>query len=213
MTEIENPRGSGSTRQVILRALKTSGGATITNLAEQAGVSPVTVRHHLNSLQADGLVTASTEQRRSVGRPRHIYSLTDSGAELFPRHYLGLAKRLLEHVKTNVSADVVAQLFEGIAEDILSGYQARLAGASRSERLALLNEILANEGFVVGLEEQSGQLIVTGHSCPYRNLGAQHPDVCTIDHALITRVLGAPAERTSSQLEGDDQCTYTISMQ
>lgn len=208
----QNERSGESTRQVILRALKTSGGASIAELADHASVSPVSVRHHLSSLQADGLVTVRTEQRRSVGRPRHIYSLSESGEELFPRQYLGLAKRLLEQVKANVSPEIVAQLFESMAEDILSRYHTRLEGASQAERLELLTEILESEGFVVSWEERGGKLVVTGHSCPYRNLGREHRDVCSIDHILISKVLGAPAKRTSCRLLGADQCAYTVSI-
>jgi DeoR family suf operon transcriptional repressor len=211
MTVTDFKRSGESTREVILRALKTNNGASIPELAQLADVSAVTVRHHMSSLQADGLVDVGTDQRHSVGRPRHIYYLTDSGEELFPRHYLGLAKRLLDQLKTNLSPEAVSALFEQMADDILSEYAARLRGASRGERLALLTEILENEGFVVSWEEEGGKRILIGHSCPYRNLGREHPDVCTIDHTLITKVLGSPARRTSCLLEGDQQCTYVIS--
>ncbi len=210
MTVSDSRRSGESTREVILRALKTRNGASVPELAELADVSAVTVRHHLSSLQADGLVKVGTDQRRTVGRPPHVYYLTDSGEELFPRHYLGLAKRLLDQVKTNLSSEAVSELFEKMADDILSGYAATLRGASRKERLALLAEILENEGFVVTWEETGGDQVLIGHSCPYRNLGREHPDVCTIDHTLITRILGSPAQRTSCLLQGDNQCTYVI---
>jgi DeoR family suf operon transcriptional repressor len=210
MTVTDFRRSSESTREVILRALKTNNGASVPELAKLADVSAVTVRHHISSLQADGLVEVGTDQRHSVGRPRHIYYLTDSGEELFPRHYLGLTKRLLDQVKTSLSPEAVSQLFELMADDILSGYTARLQGASQGERLALLAEILENEGFIVSWEETDGEQILIGHSCPYRNLGREHPDICTIDHTLITKVLGTPAQRTSCLLQGDNQCTYVI---
>jgi DeoR family suf operon transcriptional repressor len=211
MTVTDYKRSSESTREVIVRALKTNNGASVPELAELADVSAVTVRHHISSLQADGLVEVGTDQRHTVGRPRHIYYLTDSGEELFPRHYLGLAKRLLDQVKTNLSSEAVSELFELMADDILSAYTSRLEGASQKERLTLLTEILENEGFIVSWEETDGDTILIGHSCPYRNLGREHPDVCTIDHTLITRVLGSPAQRTSCLLQGDNQCAYIIS--
>ena len=211
MTVTDYKRSGESTREVIVRALKTNNGASVPELAELADVSAVTVRHHMSSLQAEGLVEVGTDQRHSVGRPRHIYYLPDSGEELFPRHYLGLAKRLLDQVKTNLSPEAVSALFEKMAEEILSEYAGRLRGASREERLALLTEVLESEGFVVSWEKQGDEQILIGHSCPYRNLGREHPDVCTLDHTLITKVLDSPARRTSCLLQGDNQCTYVVS--
>ena len=100
-----------ATRDLILRALKTSGGTTVLGLANQVEVSPVTIRHHLSSLQADGLVEATVE-RRSVGRPHHVFQLTDAGEEVFPRQYLSLTKRLLEQIKSNLDAQTIAHLLK-----------------------------------------------------------------------------------------------------
>ncbi len=62
------------TRQAIVRALKSFRQATVKDLADTVGVKAITVRHHLNGLQAEGLVDVR-EQRQSIGRPLHYYSL------------------------------------------------------------------------------------------------------------------------------------------
>lgn len=73
-----------STRDIILHTIKQSPQSTVEELAGAADISPVTVRHHLNALQADGIIeTASI--RRKVGRPYYVYSLSEKGQELFPR--------------------------------------------------------------------------------------------------------------------------------
>jgi predicted ArsR family transcriptional regulator len=201
---------TSSTRNQILRALKTNAGSTILELAELVDVSPVTVRHHLNSLQADGFVEARTVKRRSVGRPFHVFYLTDAAEELFPRKYLGLTRRLLDQIKTNLPAEAVVKLFEEMAGDIIADYQARFEGRSKAERMAVLVEILENEGFVVSWEKQNGEYVLIEHSCPYRNLGQEHTDICTLDRVLITRVLDSPVKKTSCLLDGDHSCAYVI---
>ncbi|MEZ4516828.1 MAG: DeoR family transcriptional regulator [Chloroflexota bacterium] len=72
-----------STREVILHTIKLSPQIAVEALAEAADVSPVTVRHHLNALQADGLIEAESV-RRKVGRPYYVYSISERGQELFP---------------------------------------------------------------------------------------------------------------------------------
>jgi predicted ArsR family transcriptional regulator len=62
------------TRQAIVRALKLRGHTTVNDLADLVGIKAITVRHHLNGLQADGLIEIR-EHRQSVGRPLHYYSL------------------------------------------------------------------------------------------------------------------------------------------
>lgn len=77
-------KGKQSTRDLILHALKSSAQSNIESLADAADVSPITVRHHLNSLQAEGLIEVESV-RRKVGRPYYVYSLTEKGNELFPK--------------------------------------------------------------------------------------------------------------------------------
>lgn len=52
--------------------------ATIAQLSEKIGVSEISIRHHLMSMEAEGIV-ASAEERHGVGRPRFVYFLTEKG--------------------------------------------------------------------------------------------------------------------------------------
>jgi DeoR family suf operon transcriptional repressor len=60
-----------STRQEILSILREQRQATVDELAESLELTPMTIRHHLNVLQAQNLVVASKVRRsKRVGRPR-----------------------------------------------------------------------------------------------------------------------------------------------
>ncbi len=91
-----------STRERILHTLLVHPTATISDLAEAVEINTISVRHHLTNLQAEGLIQAS-EERHGVGRPRLVYSLTDSGQEKFPTRYMSLANRLLEQLKETLT--------------------------------------------------------------------------------------------------------------
>ena len=86
---------SKSTRERVLETLLSKKRCTINELAEAVDINPISVRHHITRLEADGLVN-SAEERHGVGRPRRIYFLTESGMEQFPTRYLRLTMRLLE---------------------------------------------------------------------------------------------------------------------
>jgi DeoR family suf operon transcriptional repressor len=206
MVQIEDRQ---DTRDLIIRLLKTKGSATVLGLADEVSVSAVTVRHHLSGLQAEGLVEATVE-RRSVGRPRHVYHLTDAGEELFPRQYLSLSKRLLDQINSSLSPDLVARLFEQMAREIVKEHAYQLGHRSPAEKMDILAEILEAEGFMVTWEEQDGVYRVIEHNCPYRNLAHDFPAVCQLDKTLIATVLEAPAEKIRCQAEGADNCAFRI---
>jgi len=198
-----------ATRGLILRALKTSGGITVLGLADQVEVSPVTIRHHLSSLQADGLVEATVE-RRSVGRPHHVFQLTDAGEEVFPHQYLSLAKRLLEQIKNTLAPQTTSQLFKDVAQAIIDEHQDQFENKSTEQRMNVLAKILEAEGFMVNWEKQGDEYHIIEHNCPYRNLVQEFPELCQLDHTLISNIMDAPAEKVGCQTEGDPSCTFVI---
>jgi predicted ArsR family transcriptional regulator len=88
-----------STRQEILEILKKEGQATVEDLAERLELTPMTIRHHLNVLQAQSLVVAAEVRRsKTVGRPRLVYTLTEAADQLFPQGYGELARHLVSEV-------------------------------------------------------------------------------------------------------------------
>jgi predicted ArsR family transcriptional regulator len=202
---------STKTRDTILRTLRVRGKATVKELADAAGVSPVSVRHHLTHVQAEGLVTAE-EVRHGVGRPRLRYSLTEGGLELFPTRYLQLASRLVEEMKDSLSQDKVAELFTGVASSMAAGFAEELAGLPLDARLQRLVEILSAEGFDAEVERREGQVLIRERSCPYFQIGKRHREVCTIDQGVIAQALSVPAERVSCLLDGDLNCTFTVNL-
>ena len=141
-------KGKQSTRDTILHALKSSNQATVDALAETAEVSPVTVRHHLNSLQADGLIEVDSV-RRKVGRPYYIYSLSESGHELFPHKYVRLTNRLLDELKATLPKEQVRQLFQGVVQSMLEEHKGSFETLPFEDRLTYLVSMLSEEGFLV----------------------------------------------------------------
>jgi predicted ArsR family transcriptional regulator len=200
------------TRDIILRTLRVRGKCTVKDLAEAAAVSPVSVRHHLTNLQAEGLVQAE-EVRHGVGRPRLLYFLTDTALELFPARYFSLSSRLIDEIKEMLPENQVAQVFNGVAEAMAQRYAGELAGLPMDRRLGRLVELLGAEGFEAQIERQGDQIIVRELSCPYFRIGQEHPEVCSIDHTLIARALSVPVDRVTCLLDGDIHCSFVAQIQ
>ncbi|MFT3894574.1 MAG: winged helix-turn-helix transcriptional regulator [Anaerolineales bacterium] len=198
-----------STKDKILQTLLRKPKITINELAEAVGINPISVRHHLTNLQMEGLVAAD-EERHGVGRPRLVYSLTEDGMERFPTKYLRLTTRLLSQMKESMPAPVVASLFNSIAEDLASEYASQIKGMSMEERLEFVKTMLAQEGFTVEWEKKGGDYQIHEISCPYYQIGVTHPEVCTVDQTLISKMLALPASKVQCILDGGAHCTYVV---
>lgn len=198
-----------STRDRILHTLLSHPRSTINELAEAVSINAISVRHHLTSLQAEGLVMAE-EERHGVGRPRLIYLLTEKGLERFPTNYFRLTNRLLDQLKGKLPKTTVTDLFEQMATDAASGYALQAQGMTLEEKLDLIKELLKQEGFSVEWEKQSDQYVIHEITCPYYHVGQAHPEVCTVDQTMISTVLSIPVEKINCILKGDAHCTYLI---
>jgi DeoR family suf operon transcriptional repressor len=198
-----------STREKILRTLLAFPGSTIIDLAEAVGINGISIRHHLTSLEADGLVTSS-EERHGVWRPHLVYTLTDKGIEQFPTSYLRLSRRLLEQLSRRMSTQEIATIFEDIGVEIAQNYADEVKNKSLDERMNLLIPILLKEGFVVDWKKNDHAYSLSSLSCPYYRLAPHHPEVCAFDNALIKTFLDVPVIVESCIFLNADRCTYQI---
>jgi DeoR family suf operon transcriptional repressor len=198
-----------STRERILQSLLRHPGSTINDLAEAVGINPISVRHHLTNLQVEGLVSAE-EERHGVGRPRLIYTLTEDGMERFPTRYLRLTSRLLSQMKETLPQPIISKLFSEMATSLAEEYSEQLKGMSMEERLETVKELLAQEGFVVEWEKSGQEYHIHEITCPYLQVGQNHPEVCTVDQTILSNMLAVPAEKVRCILSGDAHCTYVV---
>jgi len=200
-----------STRERVLYTLLKKHRCTINDLALAVNINPISVRHHIAKLEADGLVT-SEDERHGVGRPRRVYFLTEDGREKFPTRYMRLTTRLLQQLKESMPNQIVNELFSDMAADLVQEYaqSIELDGLPMEDRLELVKDILAREGFDIEWKRKGDLYHIREISCPYFHIGQDHPEVCRVDQTLISSILDVPAEKIECLLDGDKHCTYVV---
>jgi MarR family transcriptional regulator for hemolysin len=105
---------------LVLLNLKTRRPGNQRELAEAVGVREATLTHHLNSMDAEGLIT---RQRDSANRRIHVVELTEVGEEAFLRLRTAAAafdKRLRSGITDNEVATldgVLERLVQNVADD------------------------------------------------------------------------------------------------
>ena len=198
-----------STRERVLKTLLIRDKCTINELADAVEINPISVRHHITKLEAEGLV-ASIEERHGVGRPRRLYYLSEKGREQFPRRYLKLVLRLLEQLKHTMPEHMVDELFSEMAKDLAKEHRENLGGLNIEQKLDLITSLLTEEGFTVNWEFKDGVYYINESNCPYIHVGHDHPEICSIDRTLIATILNLPTKKINCKLHGDNHCTYIV---
>lgn len=201
-----------STRERIMQTLLMNPRSTISDLAEAVNINNISVRHHLTNLQAEGFIVAE-EERHGVGRPRLVYSLTQTGQEKFPTRYLQLTDRLLTRLKQTLPEEEFRQLFSDMAKDLAVEQGAKMKSLPLEQKLDRLKENLEHEGFSIEWEQDGDEYRINEVACPFYHIGQNHPEVCAMDQTLISTMLSIPTEKVQCVLNGDSLCSYVIKNQ
>jgi DeoR family suf operon transcriptional repressor len=200
-------------RNLVLDTLLKRQRCTINDLAEVADINPISMRHHIAKLEAEGLVSTEVV-RKGVGRPHHVYFLTNAGMEKFPQRYLSLSIRILEQLKETLPQKTVKKLFKEIASNMVDDHtaQVNLMELDLEERVELITQLLQTEGFSIEISEIQDGVRIKESSCPYKHVGQDHPEICLVDETIIEKVLDTEIEKTHCVLNGDPFCAYIARM-
>jgi len=179
-----------SPRERIIRLLRRTG-RTCDSLAQELDVTPNAVRTQLALMERDGLVAVRMVQRRGVGKPAHVYSLTAAGELHFSRAYVPFLRALLEELAVKLTPAEMSTL--------LAATGSRLSPPSRSVPMRndrssaeLLAALLADLGGEVVVEQLADRVEVRSHGCPLAAAVRTQHKVCTSMEALMASAIGMP---------------------
>ncbi|MBZ0283287.1 MAG: hypothetical protein K8L97_21300 [Anaerolineae bacterium] len=206
------------TRRYILDILKEQGEATVDDLVENLRqrrgdtITAVTVRHHLNELLKDSLITnAQSRHRTAPGRPKHIYVLTEQSKECFPNNYQPLATGLLAQICTQLPPKEVNVILEGVANHMAS--QANVPDIPLVNRMDIVVNYLNEHGYNARWEKDTEGYILRTSNCPYHFIAQTNHALCEMDMRLVAALLGVVPRLMSRMSTGDASCAYMIPLQ
>jgi DeoR family suf operon transcriptional repressor len=199
-----------TTRERIIRALRANGRMTVSELVDKVRITHIAVRHHLNSLQAEGMIEGRQE-RHGIGRPHLVYRLTETALDRNPSKYYKFTNFLLDQIKENLPPEMVDRLLEEVASRIAGEWEKELENLPWPHRVDRLVQLLSRDGFVARVEPNGpDQYRLLEFACPYSRISVLHPEICGLDASMFSRALGALVERTSCIRSGSDMCTFSI---
>lgn len=207
-------------RKHILEILKERQSATVSELADVLEMAPVSVRHHLDLLQADNLICVDRHERKgNVGRPQQVYVLTDEADGYFPNNFAILARNLVRQVKNVLPQEQIETLFQSLAVDLAKEFgdsEEVNPSACSKEHLQRVAEFLNERGYLASFEEandgEPGVFLLHKHNCPYAGVSGEHSELCLMDQTLVNTLVGSDCERVAHMVSEGHCCTYRIEM-
>jgi predicted ArsR family transcriptional regulator len=191
--EILKALGDNTRYAIYLELARSSHPLATADIAASLGLHVNTVRPHLERMREVGLLAVTTEARRGVGRPQHLYALAPDAPSLGlePPSYPLLAGLLLR---------MAAEAGLGADEAIEMGREQGLLTAARVPAGVIGADALMDEQALLGfdperVDDESGSTIAFGH-CPYGDLARQQSELvcglhCGMVEGLIDGVGGA----------------------
>lgn len=201
----------GKSQVRILEQIKREGTDTIPRMAEALGLNVETVRTHLRTLSAEGLVRRAGRRIRGRGRPEVVYELTEAAEVHFPNQEGELLSELAAFLRDGGQAGLIRDFFDERARRRRDVVMPRLEGLQGGERLEEVVRILSEEGYMpeVGEDEAGRQVLALTH-CPLRGVVDVTRAPCRAELALVRELVGGELERVAYIPSGGASCCYAL---
>jgi predicted ArsR family transcriptional regulator len=190
------------------------GPSTAAELAERLGLTPAAIRRHLDVLLASGHLEARERRiygARGRGRPAKVFALTDVGRSVFYTAYDDLAVEALDFLAASSGPDAVTLFAESRMARGEERYRERIANAAPTTTPAqALAAALSEDGYVAStLPSATGEQLCQ-HHCPVAHVAERFPQICEVETAAFSRLLGVHVQRLATIAHGDGICTTHV---
>lgn len=201
-------------RDKILCHLKMKGPLASGALAEILGVTSIAVRQHLQILQDEGYVEY-IPQKGKVGRPVHIWNLTEKSNKYFPDNHSLLATLLVDGIRKNFGEEglraVIAHVVSAQSES--ASKCLNLGGKTFQEKVQCLVDLRKLQGYMAECRPLAdGGIELIENHCPVGAAACDCDAICESEADVFRMILGdhVSVERCDHILSGDRRCTYKL---
>ena len=203
------------TRDQVARSILEGGPASAVDLAEKLSITPTGIRRHLESLIAEGVLTAREPYQSRVvrgrGRPSKVFVMTDSGREKFEHSYDDLAVAALKFMASKNGEHLVNEFATSRADDLVrKGDAIKNSNKSLLEKSRSLAKLLTKEGYSATSDKLGNGEEICQHHCPIAHVASEFPQLCEAETKAFSEILGTHVQRLATIAHGDGVCTTFI---
>jgi len=226
LIEAEAYRALSSKSRLDILKLLYRKSMSVEEIAEQLGLQPITIRHHLQSLVESGFIEAFEERAGSVGRPKIYYKMVREPPLInYPkRRYLMLNNFIINTLRYVLGEDQAKKILKKAGTEMGENTTKRL----ESEHEVKEWSIKAYEGFFVkGYLEKMGaepeivevddrKIVYRLHNCLFFEMALKMPEImCDTLHESFHEGLvktmnkNMKISRLTCMSKGDPYCEHS----
>jgi len=197
-----------TTRFRLIEYIRVKKIVTATELARIFKITAADARHHLASLEDEGVVIVVDTRAQGRGRPTQLYRLTRD----INRHHLdALTGAVLSVCLAGVTEAERDGAFKNIADYLTAAFNR--PGGNLTQRLTYTVRHLHEMNYMARWEAHiEGPRIHITH-CPYALMVSDHPETCRIDALVLQNLVGQPVTRiltTGKNSTGEMLCVFRM---
>jgi predicted ArsR family transcriptional regulator len=216
---------SSASRLEILKLLHKKP-LSVDEIAKLVNLQPITVRHHLHSLEDAGFVESYEEKKGSVGRPKVYYKIAKEPTVVgYPkRRYLTLSNFMIRTLQLLIGSKRASKLLrrvgknmgESVIKEIESKHDVK-EWSPEAFKEFFINGYLEEAGAEPEIvKDDENQVVFRVHNCLFLELAVKMPEMmCDVLHESfhegVTKALGKQAKinRSTCMAKGDPYCEHT----
>jgi len=203
------------TRALIMSNLL-NGDLTAIDLEEELDINESAVRRHLDTLQNQGLVQPYFE-KASKGRPKKMYSLTESGDNMFPQKSCELFSLMIDDLRERIDDKVLDKVFSSAASKLAEKLSPGNGFSSTEDKLDEFLDSLDDFGFFPKKTKENGFFKVEYRNCVFNSLdnglsdGEISDKLCELHEEMVQDVMSG-CEVSGGHVGDDDDgnCFHLI---
>lgn len=200
-----------TTKDKIMDYLKKEVAMTVYDLTQRLNITDMAVRKHLSILEKDQFIQ-SKEVKQPMGRPLHIYSISEKGEKLFPKNYEGITVDFLNDVKDIHGEETINSLFSRREQRLTQEYSNRITSKLPSEKMKEIVHLQNEKGYMADgtqLDDHTFELVE--YNCPIWAIAKDYKMACKCETSMLKNVLDTDdINRVSCKSDGDAHCKFII---
>jgi predicted ArsR family transcriptional regulator len=200
-----------SPRMEILSILKVHGSLSASDLASKFGTGVSAVRPHLERLAADELVAIEVI-RGGRGRPRYLYSLTESAEHEFPNDYESLALDLFDGAAQIGGDEMLGRIFDFREESLYSALKPRVDASTVEGKLEQINGALNQLGYMSSVEREADGFALYARHCPVPAISDHSSLPCQCEKNVIERLLDVDIIAEETGYDSSRPCKFKVAV-
>lgn len=203
----------GQRRQEVLTLLlENRPGLTVDSIARMIGITKTAIHQHIISLERDGYIEKHL-LTKTGGRPGRAYILTGKGIHLFPKQYAWFSELLIERLREKLGSEELDLFMFDFGKSLADDLKNRVEGMSAMAQIEEVVRIMGEFGYEAFIEETSSNELATicARNCIFHDIAKRHPEVCTLDIALLSSLTGKQVEQVECMVRGGQGCRFKFS--